>query len=283
MPTETVAVAKSFAKRLLDVWFAAKVSLLRTMGVVDFKVPPNHNIRSTSSSTLRHYYESGLTTTLPIVVSALHAGADLSKPLKVLDFGCGAARQILHLTRSYPQLQISACDVDFDVIRFIHRAYPQVDAYASSFDPPLKYADGTFDLLYSVSIFSHLSFEDRLLWLTELNRVLKPGGLALLTYNGLHSLRVAHRRGLRRQFTEQQLEQQGYVFDAAPPRPQDVNRRVNSPRFGELGIGISRIYGEMYYSPQRVRDYFAINGFQLVQHLEGLIDQLQDLVVLRKA
>src|SRR5205085_11212470 len=195
-----------------------------------------------------------------IVVSAMHAGANLYGPLRVLDFGCGAARQILHLTRLYPQLQISACDVDFDVIRFVQQAYPQVDAYASSFDPPLRYPDGTFDLIYSVSIFSHLSFDDRKLWLAELSRVLKPGGLAILTFNGLYSLRVAHRRGLRKQFTEQQLEQQGFVFDAAQPTAKEVSRRVEDPRFGELGIGISRIYGEMYYDPARVGDYFALNG-----------------------
>jgi SAM-dependent methyltransferase len=283
MSTATVAGAKSVAKRFLDVWFAGKVSVLRAIGVVDFQVPPQHNMRSTSSLTLRHYYESGLTTALPIMVSAMHAGADFSKPLKVLDFGCGAARQILHFTRQYPHLQMSACDVDFDVVRFVQKAYPQVDTYASSFDPPLKYANATFDLLYSVSIFSHLSYEDRALWLAELSRVLKPGGLALLTFNGLHALRVAHERGLRRQFTEQQLAERGYVFDAAEPPPEELQRRVSNPRFGEIGIGISRIYGETYYSPTHVGELFGVHGFHVVQHLEGVIDRLQDLLVLRKA
>ena len=283
MSTAVVASAKSAAKRVLDVWFAGKVSVLRAIGAVDFKVPPNHNIRTTSSTTIRHYYESGLTTTLPIVVSAMHAGIDPNLPLKVLDFGCGAGRQLLHVTRHYAHWQMSACDVDFDVVKFIKGAYPQVDVYASSFDPPLKYADGTFDMLYSVSIFSHLSSADRALWLAELNRVLKPGGLALLTFNGAHSLRVAHGRGLRREFTEEQLKGQGFIFDAPEQPPEEVARRATNPRFGQVGIGIPRSYGEMYYAPSRVNEFFGSNGFAVVRHLEGVIDRLQDLLVLRKS
>jgi SAM-dependent methyltransferase len=282
MPTAAVASAKSVAKRVLDAWFAGKVSVLRAMGVVDFKVPPNHNMRTTSSRSLRHYYESGLTTALPIVVSAMHAGLDPDRPLKVLDFGCGAGRQLLHFTRHYPHWQTSGCDVDFDVIKFIKRAYPQVDAYASSFDPPLKYADGTFDMLYSVSIFSHLSVPDRALWLAELARVLKPGGLALLTFNGAHSLRDSHRQGLRRQYTEQQLSEAGYVFDPYVEPEEEVRRRSTNPRFGQLGIGIPRAYGETYYAPTRLAEFFGVGGFEVVRHLEGVIDRLQDLAVLRK-
>jgi ubiquinone/menaquinone biosynthesis C-methylase UbiE len=277
-----VASAKSVAKRVLDVWFAGKVSVLRAVGVVDFPMPPNHNIRTTSSATIRHYYESGLTTALPIVVSAMHAGIDPSQPLKVLDFGCGAGRQLLQFTRQYPHWKMSGCDVDFDVIKFIHKAYPQVDAYTSSFDPPLKYADGTFDMLYAVSIFSHLSFDDCKLWLAELSRVLRPGGLALLTFNGLHSLRNSHRAGLRRQFTEEQLAREGKIFDVFPTPPEEIERRTKNPNFGEHQIGIPRAYGETYYSRTHVPEFFAVNGLQVVQQLEGVIDRHQDLMVLRK-
>ena len=59
-------IAKSTAKRGIDVCFASKVAVLRAIGLVDFPVPPNSRLRRTSSLTLRHYYESGLTTMMPI-------------------------------------------------------------------------------------------------------------------------------------------------------------------------------------------------------------------------
>jgi SAM-dependent methyltransferase len=276
------ARAKSVAKRVVDVWFAGKVAVLRAMGVVDFQVPPNHNIRTTSSNTIRHYYESGLTTALPIVVSAMHAGLDVSQPLNVLDFGCGAGRQLLQFTRHYPHWRMSACDVDFDVIKFIKRAYPRVDAYASSFDPPLKYADGTFDMLYAVSIFSHLSFDDARLWLAELARVLRPGGLAMLTFNGVHSLRNSHKAGRRKHYTEEQLAREGKIFDVIPTPANEIQRRVTKPVFGEHLIGVPRAYGETYYSAAHLPEFFAVGGLKVLRLLEGVIDRHQDLAVLRK-
>ena len=148
------AIAKSTAKRGIDVYFAAKCSLLRAFSVIDFPVPPNHCLRRTSSLTIRHYFESGITTMMPIMTAARMYGVDLDQPVNVLDFGCGVARQLLQLTRNYPNVHARACDAHPDNVRYIKRAFPNVDSYANSFDPPLKYADNTFDLVYSVSTFS---------------------------------------------------------------------------------------------------------------------------------
>ena len=276
------AHAKRVAKDVYDVYFAAKAGVLRAMGVVDFPVPPNHNLRTTSSATLRHYYESGLTTFLPIAVSAMREGLDLREKLKVLDFGCGAARQLLHFTRRFPNCSYSGCDVNTDVIDFIHKAYPQVDAYANEFDPPLKWGDGTFDMIYSVSIFSHLSAGDRDLWVAELHRVTKPGGMCLLTVNGLHSLRRSHEQGNRRQFSEEQLEKDGLIFDPYPQATDEARAAATAMKHAAPLIGVTRIYGETYHSANHARDVFARPGFECRAILPGIIDDLQDLVVLRK-
>lgn len=272
---------KSVAKRALDVAFNAKVSGLRLVGAVDFKVPPNHNLRTTSSTTIRHYYESGLTTMLPIIVAAMDQGFDFSKSQDVLDFGCGVGRQLLHLSKWYPKISLSACDVDSDVIRFVKEAYPQVSAYVNSFDPPLAYRNESLDMVYSVSIFSHMSLSDRGLWLAELLRIVKPGGLALITFNGLHSLRMSHARGLRQQFTEENFVREGYIFDSNDNENR-IKERIEKPRFGQAARGITRSYGETYYHPARIDEYFGSTGFVVVRLLEGIIDRLQDLVVLKK-
>ena len=49
--------------------------------------------------------------------------------------------------------------------------------------PPLDQPDEMFDLVYCVSVFTHLSrsWSD---WPIELHRVLKPGGLMLATFMG---------------------------------------------------------------------------------------------------
>jgi SAM-dependent methyltransferase len=50
--------------------------------------------------------------------------------------------------------------------------------------PPLAYDDGAFELVYALSVFTHLAEELQRLWLIELDRVLRPGGLFILTTHG---------------------------------------------------------------------------------------------------
>jgi ubiquinone/menaquinone biosynthesis C-methylase UbiE len=48
----------------------------------------------------------------------------------------------------------------------------------------LPYEDNTFDAIYGISIFTHLSKEMHFNWFNELKRVLKPGGVMLITTQG---------------------------------------------------------------------------------------------------
>ncbi len=49
--------------------------------------------------------------------------------------------------------------------------------------PPLDRPDGYFDLIWCVSVFTHLT-DTWSAWLLELRRVLAPGGLLVITYMG---------------------------------------------------------------------------------------------------
>jgi SAM-dependent methyltransferase len=51
-------------------------------------------------------------------------------------------------------------------------------------EPPLPYDDDSFDFLYSISIFTHLDEPLQQPWIRELERVVKPGGLIVITVSG---------------------------------------------------------------------------------------------------
>ena len=51
-------------------------------------------------------------------------------------------------------------------------------------NPPLTYDNGVFDLIYAISVFTHLSEQNALNWIDELHRVLKPNGILLITTTG---------------------------------------------------------------------------------------------------
>jgi SAM-dependent methyltransferase len=50
--------------------------------------------------------------------------------------------------------------------------------------PPLPYPDKYFDVVYCLSVFTHLNESMQDLWIEELSRILKPGGVLLLTIYG---------------------------------------------------------------------------------------------------
>jgi SAM-dependent methyltransferase len=275
------ALARSTAKRALDIAFAAKVALLRMTGAVDFPVPPNHSLRVTSSTSVRHYYESGLTTLLPIITAAMGEGLDVERPFRVLDFGCGVGRQLLHLGRLFPAAEVYGCDVNHDSIAYVKRTFPRVQAVVNSFDPPLPYAAGTFDLVYSVSTFSHFAEADARLWLAELKRVAKPGGLLCLTFNGVTSLERAHARGMRQEFSGERLLEEGRWFDADAADFAAKKAEEAASEFGSSLIGIPRLYWEMHYAPAVFAGLAAAAGFEVLKTLPGIIDRYQDLLVLR--
>jgi ubiquinone/menaquinone biosynthesis C-methylase UbiE len=276
------AVGKSTAKRGIDVYFATKCALLRTFGIIDFPVPPNHCLRRTSSLTLRHYYESGVTTMMPIVTAARIFGVDLDQPVSVLDFGCGVARQFLQLNRNYPRVKAYACDAHPDNVAYVKSAFPEADVYANNFDPPLKYPDNTFDLVYSVSTFSHFSMDDARLWLKELSRVTKPGGLLCLTFNSFTSIAWTHERGGILDYSAEQLTRDGhwYYVDEASWYRRKAEEAVSE--FGSNTTGATRPTGDMFFSPEYANVFVEDLGLKLEAIAPGVIDRMQDLAVIRK-
>ena len=59
---------------------------------------------------------------------------------------------------------------------------PPLQFYVND-EPPMPHPDGYFDLVYAISVFTHITGEWSA-WLTELHRVLKPDALLVATFMG---------------------------------------------------------------------------------------------------
>jgi SAM-dependent methyltransferase len=127
----------------------------------------------------------------------LHLG---EKP-RVLDFGCGCARVLDALGRSWPAGELVGVDVDAEAIAWCQAHLASTASFVHGPDePPLPFASGSFDLVYAVSVFTHLSPARQEVWLDELLRVLAPGGTAIITIYGSRvsmSLNAKARRALQ--------------------------------------------------------------------------------------
>jgi 2-polyprenyl-3-methyl-5-hydroxy-6-metoxy-1,4-benzoquinol methylase len=100
----------------------------------------------------------------------------------VLDWGVGCGRLARHFPAERSQA-LTGCDIDHDNVEWC-RANLNGRFVTSSLAPPLPFADGAFDIVYAVSIFTHLrkALQDQ--WLAELRRITRVGGLVLTTVHG---------------------------------------------------------------------------------------------------
>jgi SAM-dependent methyltransferase len=103
---------------------------------------------------------------------------------RVLDFGCGAGRTLRHFVDEADEAEFWGCDIDEASIDWMREEMPSpFHVFANGSDPPIDQPDSSFDLIWAISVFTHLA-PNWSQWLTELHRVLKPDGLLLATFMG---------------------------------------------------------------------------------------------------
>jgi SAM-dependent methyltransferase len=103
----------------------------------------------------------------------------------ILDFGCGAGRVLRHW---YDLPNTSVCGSDYNprLVRWCRENLPFADVRRNDLAGRVEWPDATFDLVYALSVFTHLTEPVGLAWMAELTRVLKPGGYLFVTTHGDH-------------------------------------------------------------------------------------------------
>lgn len=111
-------------------------------------------------------------------------GASLSEFPRVLDFGCGCGRTLLHLINRFPAHEFTGTDVDREAIAWCSRNLGPATFHVNRPEPPLPLEDNSLDLVYGISVFTHLDKNNQEAWIPELSRVLRPGGALIISVNG---------------------------------------------------------------------------------------------------
>ena len=225
---------------------------------------PAHLIRITSGCArqahnnpprmYRSYFDTGLRAAEWIPAMVARAGDEMAAMDAILDFGCGCGRVMRHW-RQLERPRLHGCDYNPLLVEWCAANLPFAEFRRNRLEPPLPYADDAFDLLYTISIFTHLDEPLQRMWADELRRVVRPGGLVILTVSGPERL--------------------GHL-------PPEVRGRFDR---GELVVWRSELAGmnacTVYHPERYVREELA-RGFELIEHARlGAPDVRQDAVLLR--
>jgi SAM-dependent methyltransferase len=197
---------------------------------------------------------------------------------RVLDFGAGCGRMVRFLSMS-SQFDVFASDVNPDFVDWCERHLRRVQTHRNDCMPPLRYRAGTFDLVYALSVFSHLPEEASVQWLQELSRILAPGGLLIATTHGIPSIETIksskqHQELFQLKADEaaklaEELEPSGFLF-----RQYDLSV-VNAAKVGTK-------YGNAFIHPNYIHSRWNTAGLKILAHLPGGQRGWQDATVLMK-
>jgi SAM-dependent methyltransferase len=177
---------------------------------------------------------------------------------RVLDFGCGCGRILRWLARRYPTTRFSGADVDGTAIEWCIRNLPGSVFVKSGPEPPLPFESDYFDVVYCFSVFTHLDELMQDIWLAEIRRIVKPGGIVILTVHGHNAVEGLDQPGA------EELRRSGFL-----------HRRSRK---------LSGLVPEWYNTTWHSEDYIVnrLGALFTDVHYTVVPDSKQDLVVSRR-
>jgi SAM-dependent methyltransferase len=127
--------------------------------------------------------------------AAAESGRPVGEMRAILDFGCGCGRVARHWA-GVEGPEVYGCDYNPDLVGWSQANLPHLRATGNELDPPAPFDSGGFDLIYALSVFSHLDERRQRAWLAEFERLLRPDGLLVMSVLGE---RLRHRLDRREQ------------------------------------------------------------------------------------
>lgn len=195
-------------------------------------MPPRELIVAVSGGAGERWFsERGEADAVRFLQFAEAHGVASDGPISVLDFGCGSGRIARWLAGDIISRggEFTGSDLNPTLVRWCSEHLP--GRYTlNGLRPPLPFEAARFDLIYAHSVLTHLTEEVAKGWLAEIHRLLRPQGLAILTF---HDETYAAHWGPAE--VAQALDQQSYVvWNNALEGSNYMSAWTTRARFSEL-------------------------------------------------
>lgn len=229
-----------------------------------FPLPPAHQMKRVANHANGQFYLLGGMQAYTEFWRAIRQhSSDIQSCQRILDWGCGSGRMTGFLVRFSKVPEVYGCDVDSEAIQWCQQnLLPGIFA-TSPFYPPTLYPDAFFDVVVAYSVFTHLSMNNQMAWLRELQRIIAPGGLLLASIHGDFVARFT----LRGEKDNQQLQEEGFC-DAF----EDNNLDGIAPKGQYRGVFQTKEYTLKSWS----------RYFKILDYKERGTMNFHDLVVMQK-
>jgi SAM-dependent methyltransferase len=224
--------------------------------------PPKHLQVRVVGAYVPGFLESGFAICDDLNAVLNVVGKKLADFPRILDWGCGCGRTTRALKDTVPASEIHGTDIDPEAIDWLRQNYSRfADFRLAPHLPPLPYADGTFDFVFGISIFTHLPEDMQFRWLEELRRISRPGGYVLVTTSGETNYRQT------RPEIQAAMAEKGFFYD-------DLGKYGQS-------ISLPDFYQNTFHSIEYIRREWATH-FEIVDIQPVGLQNHQDTILMKK-
>jgi 2-polyprenyl-3-methyl-5-hydroxy-6-metoxy-1,4-benzoquinol methylase len=152
----------------------------------DFNVKRVQNLQSTVGATIAGYSDFKRIALLASQYITLGTGST------VLDWGCGFGRVCRFFNKEFGCKTIGV-ELDELNLEWMRSHLKYITPLKTTLDAKIDVPDGSVDLIYGISVMTHIREEQQQAWLEELCRILAPNGILLLTTAGAGSFAFSSR------------------------------------------------------------------------------------------
>jgi len=212
-------------------------------------------------------------------------GAGLTPSSKILDFGTGWGRMYRFFLNTVRPENIFGIDVDESFIDICKKTIPCGKFATNNPYPPLGFENDYFDAVVGYSVFSHLNKDVGLKWIEEFERILKPGGILVMTTHSQDFIEYCNQ--LRTPGQNPTSEWQSRLAQKAFLDKQQAYRDYNAGRFlyvtgaTDATVRKADIYGDAVLSPKFVKREWT-KYIDFVDFIDDKAVLPQALIVMRK-
>jgi SAM-dependent methyltransferase len=154
-----------------------------------------------SLNPIRDYLADGWRTMAELVLLLEQVEHPLLRVRSFLEFASGHGRFTRHLVKALGAQRVAVSDVVADSVAFAREAF-QVEGFVSAAVPEDVAWSGQHDVVFVLSLFSHLPASTWSRWLRRIYGMVAPGGVLVFTTHGAEAVR---KQGVA-------LDAEGYFF-----------------------------------------------------------------------
>ena len=246
-----------YASNLSDQeWFEAIVKSAEHSFVDGIELPglpPNEFQRNSVGLSGKLALGEGFNFYSEIKCYAANLGLPLTRDSRILDFGCGWGRMIRFFLKNIVADTLYGIDVDPAMIDICVKTVRQGNYSIVKPEPPTEFANNSFDVVYAYSVFSHLAEPVHIKWVQEFSRILKPGGILVVTTQARRFIELCRSlRGQNHEFDWYNTLANSFLDTDAAFADYDNGKFLYSATGGGAARPAS-FYGEAVISPGYVK------------------------------